>query len=95
MHINYKNTFFLSIYVSYFSVLHLNSLLNIEDELLQNRPKEGCTIYYYRNDPPFFSGGPPPPTRFALPTARERCLSMPEIGEKKRNYLCKNYTDLE
>ena len=26
-------------------------------------------------------------TRFALPATRERCLSMPEIGEKERDYL--------
>ena len=46
-------------------------------------------IYYYRMDPPLCSGGPPTHTRFALPTARERCLSMPEIGEKDRDYLFK------
>ena len=43
--------------------------------------------------PPFLQG-PPPPTGFTLPTARERCLSMAEIGEKERNYLFKSYTDL-
>ena len=32
---------------------------------------------------------PAPHTRFALPTARKRRLSMPEIGEKKRDYLFK------
>ena len=54
--------------------------------------------YCYRTDPggvndillpkgsPFFSGGPHLPTRFTLPAARERCLSMPETGEKERNY---------
>ena len=41
--------------------------------------------------PPFLSGGPPRLTRFALPAARERCLSMPETGEKERNYLFKLY----
>ena len=41
--------------------------------------------------PHFLPGGSPPPTRFALPSARERHLSMPEIGEKERNYLFKSY----
>ena len=45
--------------------------------------------------PPLFLWGSPPPTRFTLPASRERCLSMPEIGEKERNYLFKSYTDLE
>ena len=36
-----------------------------------------------------------PYTRFALPAARELWLSMPEFGEKERNYLFKSYTDLE
>ena len=31
----------------------------------------------------------PPCTRFTLPAARERHLSMPEIGEKERDYLFK------
>ena len=44
---------------------------------------------------PFFSGGPHLPTRFTLPAARERCLSMPETGEKERDSLFKSYTDLE
>ena len=43
---------------------------------------------YYRMDLPLCSGGPPT-TRFALPTDRERHLSMPEIGEKERDYLFK------
>ena len=46
-------------------------------------------IYYYRMDPPLCSGGPPPHTRFTLPATRERHLSMPEIGEKERDYLFK------
>ena len=33
--------------------------------------------------------GVPPCTRFTLTAARERCLSMPEIGEKERDYLFK------
>ena len=36
---------------------------------------------------PHLLGPPCPPP--------ERCLSMPEIGENKRNYLFKSYTDLE
>ena len=46
------------------------------------------------NGPTLVLWGPPPRTRFDLPTARERRLSMLEIGEKERDYL-KNYTDLE
>ena len=46
-------------------------------------------IYYYRTDPLLFSEGPPPRTKFALPTTKERRLSMPEIGEKERDYLFK------
>ena len=45
-------------------------------------------IYYYRMDTPLCSRAHPC-TRFALPDARERCFSMPEIGEKERNYLFK------
>ena len=52
-------------------------------------------IYYYQMDPPLCSGGPPPCTRFALPAARERCLSMPEIGEKERDYLFKELYKLK
>ena len=46
-------------------------------------------IHYYQMDPPLCSGGPPPCTRFTLPATRERHLSMPEIGEKERDYLFK------
>ena len=46
-------------------------------------------IYYYRMYPHFCSGGPSTHTRFALPAARERRLSMPEIGEKERDFLFK------
>ena len=35
------------------------------------------------------------PNLFALTAARERRLSIPEISEKERDYLFKNYTDLE
>ena len=46
-------------------------------------------------DPPLWSGGPPPCTRFVLPTARERHLSMTEIGEKERDYLFKELYKLK
>ena len=41
------------------------------------------------NGPPSCASGVPSPprTKFALSAARERCLSIPEIGEKERNYL--------
>ena len=46
--------------------------------------------------PPFLSGGPlHPPLGLPCLLPEERCLSMPEIGEKERNYLFKTYTDLE
>ena len=35
------------------------------------------------NEPTFMLRGSPPCTRFALPAARERHLSVPEIGEKE------------
>ena len=44
------------------------------------------------NGPPFLlleSCPPPPRTRFAVPATRETGLSMPEVGEKERNYLFK------
>ena len=46
-------------------------------------------------DPPLCSGGPPPYTRFALPATRERHLSVPEIGEKERDYLFKEIYKLK
>ena len=52
-------------------------------------------IYYDQMDPPLCSGGPPPRTRLALPTTRERRLSMPEIGEKERDYLFKELYKLK
>ena len=39
------------------------------------------------NGPTLVLGGPLPRTRFALPATRERCLSMPEIGEKERDFF--------
>ena len=44
---------------------------------------------------PCAPGVPPPRTRFALPAAWERCLSMPEIGEKERDYLFKELYKLK
>ena len=57
-------------------------------------------IYYYRKDSPFLSLEVPPHTHTHLlgskcPPPEERRLSMPETGEKERNYLFKSYTDLE
>ena len=46
-------------------------------------------------DPPLCSRGPPPRTRFALPAARKRHLSMPEIGKKERDYLFKELYKLK
>ena len=45
--------------------------------------------------PPFFSGGSPHLLGLLFPPPEERRLSMPENGEKERNYLFKSYTDLE
>ena len=52
-------------------------------------------IYYCQMDPPLCSRGPPPHTRFTLPTARKRRLSMPEIGEKERDYVFKDLCKLK
>ena len=46
-------------------------------------------------DPLLCSRGLLPRTRFALPTTGERCLSMPEIGEKERDYLFKELYKLK
>ena len=58
----------------------------------------GFTINYYRMDSPLpISGGSPPHTHLLgskCPPPEERRLSMPETGEKERNYLFKSYTDL-
>ena len=66
-------------------------------KLLQNRPVggDGQMIHYYRMDPPLCSGGPPHHTGFSLPTIRERHFSMPEIGEKERDYLFKELYKLK
>ena len=42
-----------------------------------------------------FSPGVPPRLGPLCPPPEERHLSMPENGEKERNYLFKSYTDLE
>ena len=52
-------------------------------------------IYYYQKDPPFSLGVHPHLLGSLCQLPEERCLSMPEIGEKERNYLFKSYTDLE
>ena len=39
--------------------------------------------------------GSSPHTRFTLPTTQERHLSMPEIGEKERDYLFKELHKLK
>ena len=54
----------------------------------------GWTIYYYRKDHTFLSGVPSHLLGSPCPLPEERRLSMPEIGEKERNYLFKSYTDL-
>ena len=41
-------------------------------------------IYYYQKDPPFSLGVPPNLLGSLCPPPEERCLSMPEIGEKER-----------
>ena len=57
------------------------------------------TINYYRKDSPFclwrFLPTPPHLLGSKCPPPEERCLSMPETGEKERHYLFKSYTDLE
>ena len=40
-------------------------------------------------DPPLCYRGPPPHTRFILPATRERRHSMPETGEREKDYLFK------
>ena len=62
----------------------------------EQTPGRRCEmIYYYWMDPPLCSGGPPPHTRFALPATREKRLSVPEIGEKEREYLFKELYKLK
>ena len=60
--------------------------------LLQSKPG---TIYYYGKDPPFSLGVLPNLLGLLCPPPEKRLLSMPEIGEKERNYLFKSYADLE
>ena len=55
-------------------------------------------ILLWKGYPLSLSGGPPTHTHLLgskCPLPEERCLSMPETGEKERNYLFKSYTDLE
>ena len=57
------------------------------------------TINYYRKDPPFLSLEVPHTHAHLLgsqcPPPEERRLSIPETGEKERNYLFKSNTNLE
>ena len=69
--------------------------------LLQNRQGVGGAVHNILlwKGSPFLSLGVPPPPPHLLglqcPPPEERRLSMPETGEKERNYLFKSYTDLE
>ena len=68
-------------------------------DMLQNRPGQSSGQYTITERIPLFSlwGSPPntPILGSQCPLPKERCLSMPETGEKERNYLLKSYTDLE
>ena len=64
------------------------------------RPGGGWfTINYYRKDPPFLSLEVPPPHAHLLgwkcPPPEERRLSMPETGEKEKDYLFKELYKLK
>lgn len=56
-------------------------------EVLQHRPWGEVMDTVLLNGPALWSRGPPPCTRSTLPTAREGRLSVPEVGEKEREYL--------
>ena len=60
--------------------------------MLQNGPVEVGNDILLPNGPPLLLGSPC--IKFTLPAARKLQLSMPEIGEKERNYLFKSYTNL-
>ena len=63
---------------------------------LQNRWGVVHDILLQKGSPLSLSGGPPPhPVGPHSPPPEERRLSMPETGEKERNYLFKSYTDSE
>ena len=61
--------------------------------VLQNRPGgEEVNDILLPNGPTLvLRGSPHQRTRLALPAPRERCFSMPEIGEKERDYLFKEF----
>ena len=65
----------------------------------QSKGRGWFTINFHRKDSPFLSLDVSPPHAHLLsskcPPPEERHLSMPETGEKERNYLFKSYTDLE
>ena len=69
--------------------------LFVEIFLLQNRPGPGGVnnILLPKGLPPLSLWGPPL-LGSPCPPPEERYLSMPETGEKERNYLFKSYTDL-
>ena len=52
-------------------------------------------ILLWNGPPPFVLGVGPDLLGLPSPSPEERHLSMPETGEKERNYLFKSYTDLE
>ena len=63
--------------------------------LLQNRPRGVEQYTITKRTPTFFSGDSSPILGSLCLLPEERRLSMPESGEKERNYLFKSYTDLK
>ena len=64
--------------------------------LLQNRPGVVHDKLLQKGSPLSLSGVPHTHLLGSkCPLPEGRCLSMPETGEKERNYLFKSYTDLE
>ena len=55
----------------------------------------GYDILLPKGPPLSLWGSPPHLLGSPCPPPEERHLSMPEIGEKERNYLFKSYTDLD
>ena len=80
---------------AWFSFSFRVGVKELEQKVLQNRPRgRGVNDVLLPKDPPFFTGGPPHILGSLGLLPEERHLSMPEIGEKERNYLFKSYTDL-
>ena len=71
--------------------------LGLQAKVLQSRPGGGHDKLLQKGSPLSVSGGPPNTHLLGLKCSppEERHLSMPETGEKERNYLFKSYTDLE